>query len=285
MLSFLLRCFHFSYYVAALSPMLLLLLQYCCSSFNIAAPSSMLPLHLDVASPPSILTLQRVSEMRMVICRKEQPNWWPPPLMLPLFLWWIDVSANSQYYCSSIVVAAFPWMLKCPCKNELFSIAGPSNWSLHNRLAIPWSLWSLHPFFDVSTPPLMLPVLHNVTTPPLMLLLPPSCCCSCFYVAPPPSMLPLHLDAAIPPLILPFFLWCSCYSSMLLLPIEVASPPSMSLKIWVQDPVSGIKDQGSGVQDPEWPINELHFAYLVTPHNVVVPLWKYSTFKWHQKRN
>ena len=61
MLSFLLRCFHFSYYVVALSPMLLLLLQYCCSSFNIAAPSSMLPLHLDVASPPSILTLQRVS--------------------------------------------------------------------------------------------------------------------------------------------------------------------------------------------------------------------------------
>ena len=87
MLSFLLRCFHFSYYVAALSPMLLLLLQYCCSSFNIAAPSSMLPLHLDVASPPSILTLQRVSEMRMVICRKEQSSWWPPPLMLPLLLW------------------------------------------------------------------------------------------------------------------------------------------------------------------------------------------------------
>ena len=137
MLSFLFRCFHFSYYVAALSPMLLLLLQYCCSSFNIAAPSSMLPLHLDVASPPSILTLQRVSEMRMVICRKEQSSWWPPPLMLPLFLWWIDVSANSQYYCSSVVVAAFPWMLQCPCKNELFSIAGPSNWSLHNRLAIP----------------------------------------------------------------------------------------------------------------------------------------------------
>ena len=93
MLSFLLRCFHFSYQVVALSPMLLLLHQYCCSSFNIAAPPSMLPLHLDVASPPSILTLQRVSEMRMVICRKEQFSWWPPPLMLPLFLWWIDVSA------------------------------------------------------------------------------------------------------------------------------------------------------------------------------------------------
>ena len=108
MLSFPLRCFHFSYYVAALSPMLLLLRQYCCSSFNIAAPPSMLPLHLDVASPPSILTLQRVLEMRMVICRKEQSSWWPPPLMLPLFLWWIDVSANSQYYCSSVVVAAFP---------------------------------------------------------------------------------------------------------------------------------------------------------------------------------
>ena len=248
MLSFLLRCFHFSYYVAALSPMLLLLLQYCCSSFNIAAPSSMLPLHLDVASPPSILTLQRVSEIRMVICRKEQSSWWPPPLMLPLFLWWIDVSANSQYYCSSVVVAAFPVMLQCPCKNELFSIAGPSNWSLHNRLAIPWSLWSLHPFFDVSTPPLMLPVLHDVTTPPLMLLLPLSCCCSCFYVAPPPSILPLHLDVAIPSIDITIF------SLMFLLLIHVTAPywgcPSIFNVPENMSPGSSIWDQRSGVWGP-----------------------------------
>ena len=57
MLPFLLRCFHSSYCVAGISPMLLLLLQYCCSFFNIAAHPSMLPLHLDVAIAPSILTL------------------------------------------------------------------------------------------------------------------------------------------------------------------------------------------------------------------------------------
>ena len=226
--------------------------QYCSFSFNIAAPSSMLPLHLDVASPPSILTLQRVSEMRMVICRKEQSSWWPPPLMLPLFLWWIDVSANSQYYCSSVVVAAFPWMLQCPCKNELFSIAGPSNGSLHNRLAIPWSLWFLHPFFDVFTPPLMLPVLQDVTTPPLMLLLPLSCCCSCFYVAPPPSMLPLHLDFAIPPLTCchSFFdvpATHLCYCSPLRLPLHLQCPWKYESRI--QYLGSKIRGLGSRIQD------------------------------------
>ena len=210
--------------------------------------------------------------------------------MLPL-LWWIDVSANSQYYCSSIVVAAFPWMFQCPCKNELFSIAGPSNWSLHKGLAIPWSIWSIHPSFDVSTPPLMFPLLlwccQSSTNLPLLLW----CCCSLFYVAVPAFMLLLLL------LCCHFTMMChssinitilslmSCYSSMLLLfhwgclsTFNVPENVGPGSSIW--DQRSGVWGPGSG-----WPISELHFAYLVTPHNVDVPLWKYSTFKWYQKRN
>ena len=38
-----------------------------------------------------------------------------------------------------------------------------------------------------------------------------------------------------------------CYCS----PIEVASPPSMSLNIWIQDPVSGVKDKEPGIQDDQ----------------------------------
>ena len=85
MLSFLLQCFHSSYYAGAISTILLILLQYCCSSFNVATPPSCCHSSLNIDTKS----------------------------MLPL-LWWIDVSANSQYYCSSIVVAAFPWMLPQP---------------------------------------------------------------------------------------------------------------------------------------------------------------------------
>ena len=92
--------------------------------------------------------------------------------------------------------------------------------------------------FDVFTPPLMLPVLLW-------------CCCSLFYVAIPALMLPLHLEVAIPPFKLTFFFDVPathlCYCS----PIEVASPPSMSLNIWIQDPVSGIKDKEPGIQDDQ----------------------------------
>ena len=235
MLSFLLRCFHFSYYVAALSPMLLLLHQYCCSSFNIAAPPSMLPLHLDVASPPLILTLQRVSEMRMVICRKEQSSWWSPPLMLPLFLWWIDVSANSQYYCSSVVVAAFPVMLQCPCKNELFSIAGPSNWSLHKGLAIPWS------------PPRCYPSSSDVAAPSFMFLFLLLCCSSSFYVATSPWCCHSSIDIAI--LSLMFLLLIYVTAPPLRLPLHLQCPWKYESRI--QYLGSKIRGLGSRIQDDQ----------------------------------
>ena len=111
MLPFLLHCFHSSYYAGAISPILLILLQYCCSSFNLAAPPSMLLLHLHVAIPPSILTLNQCCHSFDGLMFLLLPNINAPPLLLLLFL---ECCLNLQ----------------CPCKNELFSIAGPSNWSL-----------------------------------------------------------------------------------------------------------------------------------------------------------
>ena len=95
--------------------LLLLLLQHHCSSFNIATPPLVLPLHLDVASPPSILKLHQCCRSFDGLMFLLLPNIIAPPLLLLLFL----ECCNAR------------------CKNELFSIADPSNWSLHKGLAIP----------------------------------------------------------------------------------------------------------------------------------------------------
>ena len=111
MLSFLLQCFHSSYYAGAISTILLILLQYCCSSFNIAAPPSMLLLHLHVAIPPSTLTLNQCCHSFDGLMFLLLPNInAPPSLLLPI----LECCLNLQF----------------PSKNESFFIAGPSNWSL-----------------------------------------------------------------------------------------------------------------------------------------------------------
>ena len=111
MLPLLLQCFHSSYYAGAISTILLILLQYCCSSFNIAAPPSMLLLHLHVAVPPSTLTLNQCCHSFDGLMFLLLPNINPPPSLLLPFL---ECCLNLQF----------------PSKNESFFIAGPSNWSL-----------------------------------------------------------------------------------------------------------------------------------------------------------
>ena len=112
MLPFLLQCFHSSYYAGDISPILVILLQYCCSSFNIAAPPSMLLLHLHVALPPSTLTLNQCCHSFDGLMFLLLPNINAPPLLLLPFL---ECCLNLQF----------------PSKNEsFFFIAGPSNWSL-----------------------------------------------------------------------------------------------------------------------------------------------------------
>ena len=92
------RCFHFSYFVVAFSAVLLLLLQYCCSSFNIVAPPSMLPLHLDVASPPSILTLHQCCCSFDGLMFLLIANIIAPPLLLLLFLECFNAPVKMNYF-------------------------------------------------------------------------------------------------------------------------------------------------------------------------------------------
>ena len=211
--------------------MLLLFHQCCCSFFSIAAPPSTLLLLLQCCHFTLMLpVLPQYWHYRE--CQRWE--WWSVErsnLADDLLLWCRH---------SSVVIAAFPWMLQCPCKNELFSIAGPSNWSLHNRLAIPWSLWSLHPFFDVSTPPQCYHSSSDVAVPAFMLLLLLSCC---------------HFT-----LMLPFLHWhCHsffdvpathlCYCSPLRLPLHLQCPWKYESRI--QYLGSKIRGLGSRIQDDQ----------------------------------
>ena len=93
----------------AIPPWMLLLLLLCCCSFtNVAASPSMLPLHLDVTIPLSILTLHQCCRSFNGLMFLLLPNIDTPPLWLLLFL---ECCLNLQ----------------CPHKNELLLIAGPSN--------------------------------------------------------------------------------------------------------------------------------------------------------------
>ena len=86
MLSFLLQCFHSPYYAGAISTILLILLQYCCSSINIAAPPSVFLLHLHVAIPPSTLTLNQCCHSFNELMFLLLPNINAPPSLLLPFL-------------------------------------------------------------------------------------------------------------------------------------------------------------------------------------------------------
>ena len=140
MLPFLLQCFHSSYYAGDISPILVILLQYCCSSFNIAAPPSMLLLHLHVALPPSTLTLNQCCHSFDGLMFLLLPNINAPPLLLLPFL---ECCLNLQF----------------PSKNESFFYC--RSLQLVTKQGVSHTLKSLIFLtpFDVFTPPLMLPVL------------------------------------------------------------------------------------------------------------------------------
>ena len=220
-----------------------------------------LPLHLDVASPTSILTLHQ--------CCRSFDGLMFPISPFPILLRSHCCCCFSLNVASTCNAPKWKWIIFNCTSLQLVTTQGVSH-----TLNL-WSFTSLLWCCQSSS---------NVVSPPW-------CCYSSFDVAVPSSMLLLLLLCCHFTLMLQFLPWychsffdvpathlCYCSSN------GVASPPSMSLKIWVQDPVSGIKDQVSGIKDPGWPISEQHFDYLVTPHNVL-PLWKNSTFKWDQKRN
>ena len=144
-----------------------------------------------------------------------------------------------------------------------------------------YTSWCFAPYPEVldlvTPPPWMLPLLLNVVISPSMLPLLLLCCCSFTNVAAPFSVLLLLL------LLLHL-------SLMFLLLIYVTAPHWGCLSTFnlpeYMSPGSSIWDQRSGVWDPGSRITNQWAAFCCccTPH-VVVPLWKYSTFKWHQKRN